>query len=84
MAQQQCTGLIIDEENFRRIVAEVAQDYKTDLAFEVDALEAIQTAAEDYLVGLFEDTNIDCIHASRDKIQPKDMHCARRVRGERG
>jgi histone H3 len=83
-AQQQCTGLIIDEENFRRLVAEVAQDYKTDLAFEVDALEAIQTAAEDYLVGLFEDTNIDCIHARRDRIHPNDMSCARRVRGEWG
>ena len=34
-------------------------------------------------VGLFEDTNLCAIHAQRITIMPKDMHLARRLRGER-
>jgi large subunit ribosomal protein L7e len=35
------------------------------------------------LVGLFEDTNLCAIHAKRVTIMPKDVHLARRIRGER-
>ena len=45
--------------------------------------EALQEAAEAYLVGLFEDTNLCAIHAKRVTIMPKDMQLARRIRGER-
>ena len=31
----------------------------------------------------FEDTNLECIHAKRQTISPKDMQLARRIRGER-
>jgi histone H3 len=44
---------------------------------------AIQEAAESYLIGLFEDTNLACIHAKRVTIAPVDMQLARRIRGER-
>jgi len=47
------------------------------------AMLAIQEAAEAYLVGLFEDTNLCAIHAKRVTIMPKDMQLARRIRGER-
>jgi lipooligosaccharide transport system permease protein len=40
-------------------------------------------AAEAYLVGLFEDTNLCALHAKRVTIMPKDMQLARRIRGER-
>ena len=40
-------------------------------------------AAEAYLVGLFEDTNLAAIHAKRVTIMPKDIQLARRIRGER-
>uniref|UniRef100_A0A8C9B8U2 Core Histone H2A/H2B/H3 domain-containing protein n=1 Tax=Phocoena sinus TaxID=42100 RepID=A0A8C9B8U2_PHOSS len=40
-------------------------------------------ACEAYLVGLFEDTNLCAIHAKRVTIMPKDIHLARRIRGER-
>ena len=42
-----------------------------------------QEAAEAYLVGLFEDTNLCAIHAKRVTIMPKDIQLARRIRGER-
>ena len=47
------------------------------------AVLALQEAAEAYLVGLFEDTNLCAIHAKRVTIMPKDIQLARRIRGER-
>ena len=47
------------------------------------AILALQEAAEAYLVGLFEDTNLCAIHAKRVTIMPKDVHLATRIRGER-
>uniref|UniRef100_A0A914Y1K1 Histone H2A/H2B/H3 domain-containing protein n=1 Tax=Panagrolaimus superbus TaxID=310955 RepID=A0A914Y1K1_9BILA len=62
---------------------EIAQDFKTDLRFQSSAVLALQEAAEAYLVGLFEDTNLCAIHAKRVTIMPKDIQLARRIRGER-
>jgi histone H3 len=58
-------------------------DYKSDLRFQSVAIQALQEAAEAYLVGLFEDTNLAAIHAKRVTIQPKDIQLATRLRGER-
>ncbi|KAK7249555.1 histone [Aureococcus anophagefferens] len=68
---------------FQRLVREIAQDFKTDLRFQGSAVLALQEAAEAYLVGLFEDTNLCAIHAKRVTIMPKDIQLARRIRGER-
>ena len=46
-------------------------------------VNALQEAAEAYLVGLFEDSNLCAIHAKRITIMPKDIQLARRIRGER-
>ena len=56
---------------------------RTDLRFQGSAVLALQEAAEAYLVGLFEDTNLCAIHAKRVTIMPKDIQLARRIRGER-
>ena len=66
------------------LVREIAQDFKTELRFEANALIALQEAAEAYLVSLFEDTNLCGIHAKRVTIMPKDIQLARRIHGERG
>ena len=44
---------------------------------------AIQEAAESYIVGICEDTQLCAIHANRTTIMKKDMELARRIRGER-
>ena len=56
---------------------------QSDLRFQGSAVLALQEAAEAYLVGLFEDTNLCAIHAKRVTIMPKDIQLARRIRGER-
>jgi histone H3 len=80
---QRSADLLIRKLPFQRLVREIAQEYKHDLRFQSTAILALQEAAEAYLVGLFEDTNLCAIHAHRVTIQPKDMQLARRIRGER-
>ncbi|RLN49921.1 hypothetical protein BBJ28_00010860 [Nothophytophthora sp. Chile5] len=80
---QKSTELLIRKLPFQRLVREIAQDYKTDLRFQSTAIIAMQEAAEAYLVGLFEDSNLCAIHAKRVTIMPKDIQLARRIRGER-
>jgi histone H3 len=80
---QKSTDLLIRKLPFQRLVREIAQDFKSDLRFQGSAVLALQEAAEAYLVGLFEDTNLCSIHAKRVTIMPKDIQLARRIRGER-
>lgn len=79
---QKSTELLIRRLPFQRLVREIAQDFKTGLKFQSAALSALQEAAEAYLVGLFEDTNLCTIHAKRVTIMPRDIQLARRIRGE--
>lgn len=80
---QKSTDLLIRKLPFQRLVREIAQDFRSDLRFQSQAIQALQEAAEAYLVGLFEDTNLCAIHAKRVTIMPKDIQLARRIRGER-
>ena len=80
---QKSTDLLIRKLPFQRLVREIAQGYKSDIRFQETAVLAIQEAAEAYLIGLFEDTNLCALHAKRVTILAKDMQLARRIRGER-
>ena len=81
---QRSTALLIRKLPFQRLVKEIAQDmFRCDLRFQSHAILALQEAAESYIVGLFEDTNLCAIHAKRVTIMPKDVQLARRIRGER-
>ncbi len=80
---QKSTDLLIRKLPFQRLVREIASEYKNDLRFQASAVQALQEAAEAYLISLFEDTNLCAIHAKRVTIMAKDMQLARRIRGER-
>ena len=80
---QKSTDLLIRKLPFQRLVRELAQEFKSNLRFQSTAIEALQEAAEAYLVQLFEETNLCAIHARRVTIQPKDMVLAQRIRGLR-
>jgi len=80
---QRSTELLVKKLPFQRLVREVAAEFKSDLRFQSSAVLALQEAAESYMVGLFEDTNLSAIHAKRVTIMVKDMQLARRIRGEK-
>ncbi len=86
---QKSTDLLLRRLPFQRLVREVAQEMRVtrglggDVRFQTHALMAMQEAAEAYLVGLFQDTNLAALHAKRVTIFPKDIQLARRIRGER-
>ena len=80
---QKSTENLIRRLPFQRLVREVTRNISEKAyKYKVAALFALQEAAESYLVGLFEDTNLCSIHAKRVTIMPKDMNLARRIRGQ--
>lgn len=80
---QKSTELIIPKAPFQRVVRELAQNIHKSIRFQAAALDALQEAAESYLTGLFEDTNLCALHGKRSSIMPKDIKLAQRIRGER-
>lgn len=67
---------------FQQVVKDITWEIDSTYKFHTQALLAIQEAAEAYMIGLFEDCNLCAGHARRVTIYPKDMHLARRIRGE--
>ena len=80
---QKSTQSLIPKLPFRRLVREIAQNEKQDIRMQETALEALQEAAETYLVRLLDDANLCALHARRITLMPRDIQLARRIRGER-
>ncbi|MCO5607144.1 hypothetical protein L7F22_061337 [Adiantum nelumboides] len=79
---QKTVNFLIHPLPFARLVREVAAQFSDSVSrWTAEALVALQEAAEDHIVHLFEDTNLCAIHAKRVTIMPKDMQLARRLRG---
>lgn len=79
---QKSVHLLIRPLPFARLVRELTAHYSIHVSrWTAEALVALQEAAEDHIVHLFEDTNLCAIHAKRVTIMPKDMQLARRLRG---
>ena len=78
------TLILIRKLPFQRLVREITLNVikKEDTRFQSTAMLALQEASEAYLVSLFEDTNLACLHAGRVTIMQKDMQLALRIRGE--
>ena len=79
---QKFTGFLIRKLPFQRLVREITVEVAQEMRFQSSALLALQEAAEAYLVGLFEDTNLCAIHARQVTIMPKDIQLARRICGK--
>ena len=85
---QKRTELLIRKLPFQRLAREIANEMigssyaPSGLRWRPEAVEALQEAAEAYLISIFQDTNLEAIHAKRVTTMVKDMQLARRVRGE--
>lgn len=65
-------------------VREIGMDFRplgAEFRWQSQAIQALQEAAEAYMVYLFEDANLCAIHAKRVTIMQKDIQLARRIRG---
>lgn len=81
---QNGTDLLIRKLPFSRLVREIALSFRPrndGMRWQSQAIQALQEAAEAFLVHLFEDTNLCAIHAKRVTIMQKDIQLARRIRG---
>ena len=80
---QKATLLLLAKAPFQRFVRAICDGIDGQLRFQSQALLALQEAAESYLTGIFEDSNLCAIHANRVTVMKKDVELARRIRGER-
>lgn len=81
---QSSTQALLPLASFGRLVREIADEYfrERGLRFQKSAIDALRTATEDYLVSLYEDTQLLAIHGKRTTIMLKDMQLARRIKGD--
>ena len=61
---QKTTELLIRKLPFYRLVREILQSFGPNYRVTPGTVNALQEAAEAYLVGLFEDSNLCAIHAN--------------------
>ena len=77
---QQSTECLIKRTPFNKLIKEISQEYRVcpegpgtpsvQVRFQSTALAALQEAAENFLVGLFEDVNLLAVHTRRVTIMP--------------
>ena len=88
---QQSTECLIKRTPFNKLIKEISQEYivcpegpgtPVQVRFQSTALAALQEAAENFLVGLFEDVNLLAVHAKRVTVMPHDIRLALRIRGD--
>ena len=76
---QKSTKLLIRRAPFQWVIYEIIRGIRNDLRIQAAAVQGLQEAAEAYLVGLFEDSNLCAIHAKWVTIMARDVQLARRI-----
>jgi histone H3/H4 len=88
LAEQRNTEAIIDRAAFANLARELAQDFDyrecgpTGVKLDEEAIDALQAAAEDYLIRLFAGAGDAAIHSKRTYLDPGDTQFVRRIQGE--
>ena len=83
---QKSTENLIKRTPFQKLIREISQEYRicpdgpgtpsVQVRFQSTAIATLQEAAENYIVGLFEDGNLLAIHARHITIMPRDIRLA--------
>ena len=89
---QQSTECLIKKAPFHKLIREISQEYRVcpdgprtpsvQVHFQSTAIAALWEAAENFIVGLFEDVNLLAVHAKRVTVMPRDIRLALRIRGD--
>ena len=87
---QRSTENLIKKTPFQKLIREISQEYRicpdgpgtlsVQACFQSTAIAASQEAAENFIIGLFEDINLLAIHAKCVTIMPRDIWLALRIR----
>lgn len=79
---QERTSNILPLAPFHRLVNEICHEqFSEHFRWTTHSLKALQTSAEDYMVGLFEDSYLCAMHCKRVTLLAQDLQLARRIRG---
>ena len=83
---------LIKRSPFQKLIREISQEYRicpdgpespsVQVRFQSTAIAALQEAAENFILGLFEDVNLLAIHARHVTIMLRDIHLALPIRGD--
>lgn len=82
-AEQSKVTTIIPTAPFNRVIREITHDYAADhdIRFRKEALEALQTDAEDFMIGMFHDANLIAIQGSRETLHVEDIKLWKTIKG---
>ena len=89
---QKSTECLIKRTQFQKLIREISQEYivcpdgpgppSIQVWFQSTAIAALQEAAENFIVRLFEDVNLLAVHDKRVTVMPRDIRLALRIRGD--
>ena len=89
---QKSTECLIKRSPFQKLIREISQEYcicpqgpgtpSMQVRFQSTAIATLQEAAENLIVGLFEDVNLLAVNAKRVTVMPRDIRLALRIRGD--
>ncbi len=80
---QRSTQLLMQKTPFSRWVRELLSDMKNDVRVRPETFECLQVSVEEYLVHLFEETQLTALHGKRVTLKIKDINLVKRIRNER-
>jgi len=70
---QKTTKLLIQKSPFKRLVKEITMDYTPGIIYQKTALEALQEAAEVYIIDIFQNANKQAKYGNRKTITVGDV-----------
>ena len=89
---QNSTECLIKKSPFQKLIPEISQEYwicpqglgtpSMQVRLQSTAIAALQEAAKNFIVGLFEDVNLLAVHAKRVTVMPRDIRLALRIHGD--
>jgi histone H3/H4 len=65
---------------FERSVREIVKEMGAEMRFSEDALSLIQSATEDYLLGVYKASDLVAHHAGRTTVMMKDLSLVCKIR----
>jgi len=74
---QKTTRLLIQKSPFKRLVKEITEDYTAGIIYQKNALEALQEAAEDYIIEIFKNANKQAKYGNRKTITVGDVNMSK-------